>query len=263
MIGNALLLALREIRRNMLRAVLTTLGIVIGVGAVIALVTLGNGASASVTSSIASLGRNLVILQHGARRGFGGAGGAATGAPAFAVEDAEAIVREVANVRAVAPVAVRTESAVAGNQNHSTQVMGTDNAYFIARDWSVAQGRLFLDAEVRAGRTVCIIGQTLRASLFGAQNPLGTDIRVGSAPWEVIGVLEPKGQSTFGPDQDDTGVMPIRAMQRRITGNSNVGMVWIAGARTEDVPKIIGDVTQLMRERRHLTPAAPAAFQAN
>jgi len=263
MIGNALLLALREIRRNMLRAVLTTLGIVIGVGAVIALVTLGNGASASVTSSIASLGRNLVILQPGARRGFGGAGGAATGAPAFALEDAEAIMREVANVRAVAPVAVRTESAVAGNQNHPTQVMGTDNAYFIARDWSVAQGRLFLEAEVRAGRTVCIIGQTLRASLFGAQNPLGTDIRVGSAPCEVIGVLEPKGQSTFGQDQDDIVVMPIRAMQRRITGNSNVGMVWIAGARTEDVPKIIGDVTQLMRERRHLTPAAPADFQAN
>src|SRR5262245_5584541 len=239
MIGNAVLLALREIRRNMLRAVLTTLGIVIGVGAVIALVTLGNGASASVTSSISSLGRNLVILQPGARRGFGG-GGAATGAPAFAIEDAEAIMREVANVRAVSPVAIRTESAVAGNQNHSTQVMGTDNSYFLARDWSVAQGRLFLEAEVRAGRTVCIIGQTLRASLFGAQNPLGTEIRVGSAPCEVIGVLEPKGQSTFGQDQDDVAVMPIRAMQRRITGNTNVGMVWIAAARPEDVPKVIG-----------------------
>ena len=159
-------------------------------------------------------------------------------------------MREVANVRAVAPVAIRTESAVSGNQNHSTQVMGTDNSYFIARDWSVAQGRLFLDAEVRAGRTVCIVGQTLRASLFGAQNPLGTDIRVGAAPCEVIGVLEVRGQSTFGQDQDDVVVMPIRAMQRRITGNTNVGMVWIAGARAEDVPKIIGDVTQLMRERR-------------
>ena len=263
MIANAVLLALREIRRNMLRAALTTLGIIIGVGAVIALVTLGNGASESVTSSIASLGRNLVILQPGARRGFGGAGAAATGAPAFTIEDAEAIMREIANLRAVAPVAIRTEIAVTGNQNHSTQVMGTDNAYFIARDWDVAQGRLFLDAEIRAGRTVCIIGQTLKTSLFGSQNPLGTEIRVGASPCEVVGVLDPKGQSTFGQDQDDVAVMPIRAMQRRITGNNNVGMIWIAGTEPEAVPKIIGDLTQLMRERRHLTPAAPADFQAN
>jgi putative ABC transport system permease protein len=262
MIGNAILLALREIRRNMLRATLTTLGIVIGVGAVIALVTLGNGASESVTSSIASLGRNLVILQPGARRGFGGGGGA-TGAPPFSIEDAEAIAREVANVRAVAPVAVRTDIAVSGNQNHSTQVLGTDNAYFTARQWDAAQGRLFAEAEIRAGRMVCILGQTLRTALFGSQNPLDTEIRVGAAPCEVVGVLQSKGQSTFGQDQDDIVVMPIRALQRRLTGNTNVGMVWIAGAQAEDVPKIIGDVTQLMRERRHLTPAAPADFQAN
>ena len=263
MIANAILLALREIRRNMLRATLTTLGIVIGVGAVIALVTLGNGASESVTSSIASLGRNLVILQPGARRGFGGGGGAALGAPPFSVEDAEAIAREVANVRAVAPLAVRSDIAVSGNQNHSTQVLGTDNAYFTARDWDAAQGRLFAEAEIRAGRTVCILGQTLRTALFGSQNPLGTEIRVGATPCEVVGVLEPKGQSTFGQDQDDIVVMPIRALQRRLSGNTNVGMVWIAGAQAEDVTKIIGDVTQLMRERRHLTPAAPADFQAN
>jgi putative ABC transport system permease protein len=262
MIGNALLLALREIRRNMLRAFLTTLGIVIGVGAVITLVTLGNGASASVTSSISSLGRNLLILQPGARRGFGG-GGASLSAPPFALEDAEAILREISGLRAVAPVAVRTEVVVAGNQNHSAQVMGTDNAYFAARDWSLAQGRPFSEAEVRAGRTMCIVGQTVRTALFGSQNPIGTDIRVGDAPCEVIGVLEPKGQSTFGQDQDDVVIMPIRALQRRITGNTNVGMVWIAAGRAEDVPKLIGDITQLMRERRHLTPSVPIDFQVN
>ena len=262
MIGNALLLAMREIRRNMMRAILTTLGIVIGVGAVITLVTIGNGASASVTSSIASLGRNLVILQPGARRGFGG-GGASVSAPPFSNEDAEAIVREIANLRAVAPVATRTEVVVAGNRNHSAQIMGTDNAYFAARDWAVVQGRTFSEAEVRAGRTVCILGQTVRTTLFGSQNPLGTDIRVGDAPCEVVGVLEFKGQSTFGQDQDDIVIMPIRALQRRITGNADVGMVWIAASRAEDVPKMVGDVTQLMRERRHLTPAAPADFQVN
>jgi len=166
--GNALLLALREIRRNVMRAILTTLGIVIGVGAVITLVTLGNGASASVTDSIASLGRNLVILQPGARRGFGG-GGASVSAPPFSVEDAEAIQRDIAGLRAVSPVAIRTEIVVAGNQNHSAQIMGTDNAYFAARDWAIAQGRLFTEAEIRAGRTMCIVGPTVRTALFGNQ----------------------------------------------------------------------------------------------
>jgi len=262
MIVNAVLLAMREIRRNMMRAILTTLGIVIGVGAVITLVTIGNGASASVTNTIASLGRNLVILQPGARRGFGG-GGASIGARPFSVEDSEAIAREVSGLRAVAPVAIRTEVVVASNQNHSAQIMGTDNAYFAARDWGIAQGRIFTEAEVRAGRTVCILGATVRATLFGGQNPIGTDVRVGDAPCEVVGVLQPKGQSTFGQDQDDIVIMPIRALQRRITGDPDVAMVWIAAGRAEDVPKLIGDITQLMRERRHLTSATPDDFQVN
>jgi putative ABC transport system permease protein len=261
MIANAMALALREIRRYMMRAVLTTLGIVIGVGAVIAMVTLGNGATQSVSSSIASLGRNLVILQPGTRRGFGG--GAAASASPFTVEDAEAIKREVRNLRAVAPLTTRGETVIAGNQNHPTQAMGTDNAYFEVRDWRLSQGRTFSDAEVRGGRTVCIIGQTIRTALFGAQNPLGAVIRVGDAPCEIIGVLEIKGQSTFGQDQDDIVVMPIRAMQRRITGNTNVGMVWIGGNELADVPKVIADVAKLMRERRHLTQSAPDDFQAS
>ena len=262
MIGNAVLLALREIRRNLLRAGLTTLGIVIGVGAVIALVTLGNGASVSVTSSIQSLGRNLVILQPGTRRGMGG-GGAASGAASFTVEDVEAIKREVANVRAAAPIATRTETVVAGNQNHPTQVMGTDNAYFLARDWGIVLGRDFSEAEIRAGRTVCILGATVRTILFGSQNPLGTIIRVGDAPCDVVGVLDSKGQSTFGQDQDDIVVMPVRAVQRRIAGNTNVGMIWIGGTRAEDVPKMIVDITKLMRERRHLAGGAADDFQVN
>jgi putative ABC transport system permease protein len=263
MMLNALLLALREIRRNKVRAALTTLGIIIGVGAVIALVTLGAGASVSVTSSIGSLGRNLVILQPGNRRGFGGGGGAASGAAPFALEDDIAIRREIANVRAAAPVAMRTETVVAGNQNHPTQIMGTDNSYFTIRDWPVVTGREFSEAEIRAGRMVCILGRTVRIALFGAQNPLGTSIRVGDAPCDVVGVLDIKGQSTFGQDQDDVVVMPLRAMQRRITGNFNVGMIWIGGAHAEDVPKIISDTKRLMRERRHLSSGAPDDFQAS
>jgi putative ABC transport system permease protein len=262
MIGNAILLALREIRRNLTRAALTTLGIVIGVGAVIAMVTLGNGASASVTSSIAALGRNLVIRQPGTRRGPGGGGAAAT-APPFSDADGQAIARDVGNLRGVAPVAVRGVTVVAGNENHPTQAMGTNDDYFTVRDWPLASGRLFTEAELRGGRAVCILGQTVKTTLFGAQNPLGTDVRVGDVPCEVVGVLTPKGQSTFGQDQDDILVMPLRAMQRRILGNTNVGMIWIAAQSAEDVPKMIKDITTLMRERRHLAGGAEDDFQVN
>ena len=152
-------------------------------------------------------------------------------APPFTVDDAEAIQRDIAGLRAVSPVAIRTEIVVAGNQNHSAQITGTDNAYFAARDWPIEQGRLFTETEIRGGRTVCIVGQTMRTALFGSQNPIGAEIRVGTAPCEVIGVLAPKGQSTFGQDQDDIVIMPIRAVQRRLTGNNDVAIfVWIAAA---------------------------------
>ena len=261
MIGNALLLAVREIRRNLLRAGLTTFGIIMGVGAVIAMVTLGSGASASVTGSIASLGRNLVIIQPGTKRLSGG--GAASSSPSFTLEDVDAIRREIPDLRAVAPIALRTETVVAGNLNHPTQIMGTENTYFAVRDWFVGEGREFTEAEIRGGRTVCILGQKVKAELFGAQNPLGTNVRVRDASCEVVGVLALKGQSTFGQDQDDVVVMPLRAMQRRIIGSTSVGMIWVAGNTSRGMPKLIDDVTKLLRERRHLSNAAPDDFQAS
>jgi putative ABC transport system permease protein len=259
MIGDALILALREIRRNMMRASLTTLGVIIGVAAVIAMVTLGNGATVSVTSSIGSLGRNLLILSPGTRR----MGGAQSDASPFDPGDVDAIRRDIGSLRAVAPAAMRSEIAVAGNQNHPTQITGTDNSYFDARDWPLAQGRIFTDAEIRSGRPACVIGQTIRATLFGSQNPLGANVRVRDVPCDIVGVLTAKGQSTFGQDQDDLVVMPIRAVQRRLAGNNNVGTIWVAAERAEDVPKIKNDLTVLMRERRHLSPGTPDDFQAN
>jgi putative ABC transport system permease protein len=259
MIGDAVILALREIRRNMMRASLTTLGVIIGVAAVIAMVTLGNGATVSVTSSIGSLGRNLLILSPGTRR----MGGAQSDASPFDPGDVDAIRRDIAPLRAVAPAAMRSEIAVAGNQNHPTQITGTDNSYFDARDWPLAQGRIFTDAEIRSGRSACVIGQTIRTTLFGSQNPLGANVRVRDVPCDIVGVLTAKGQSTFGQDQDDLIVMPIRAVQRRLAGNTNVGTIWVAAERAEDVPKIKKDLTVLMRERRHLSPGTPDDFQAN
>jgi putative ABC transport system permease protein len=163
----------------------------------------------------------------------------------------------------VAPVAQRAEIVVAGNQNHSTQITGTDNNYFEVRDWPPVAGRSFTEAEIRTGRPACIIGQTIRTTLFGSQNPLGTEIRVRDVPCEIIGILSAKGQSTFGQDQDDLVVMPLRAVQRRLTGNTNVGMIWIGAERAEDVLKIKKDLTELMRERRHLSRGTPDDFEAN
>jgi len=258
-IGNALTLAIRELRRNLLRAGLTTLGIIIGVAAVIAMVTLGNGATASVTSSISSLGRNLLILSPGTRR----MSGASSDASAFDPGDVETVKREIANLRAVAPVVMRSEVAVQGNQNHPTQIAGTDNAYFDAREWPLTAGRVFTDAEIRSGKAVCVVGQTIRAKLFGAQDPLGAEIRVRDVPCGVIGILSVKGQSTFGQDQDDIVVLPVRTVQRRLAGNTNIGSIWIAAQRAEDVPKVKADLMRLMRERRHLARGTPDDFQAN
>lgn len=259
MIENALILAIRELRRNIMRAGLTTLGIIIGVAAVIAMVTLGNGATASVTNSISSLGRNLVIVSPGTRR----MGGAQSDASAFDPSDVEAIKREIGNLRAVAPVVMRSEVVVEGDQNHTTQIAGTDNAYFDAREWPLKSGRLFTDAELSSGKAVCIIGQTIRTTLFGSQDPLGAQIRVRDVPCDVIGTLSAKGQATFGQDQDDIVVMPVRTVQRRLAGNTNVGTIWIATERAGDMTKVKADLTRLMRERRHLARNTPDDFQSN
>ena len=175
MIGNAFILALREIRRNLMRAALTTLGIVIGVGAVIAMVTIGNGAREGVANSIESMGRNLIILQPGTRRGPGGGGSAS--APAFTQDDVDVITRQFANIR-VAALATRAATIIAGNRNHPTQVAGTSNAYLGVRDWPVIDGRIFTDAEMRAGRAVCVLGQTVKNILYGGQDPIGDEIRM-------------------------------------------------------------------------------------
>jgi putative ABC transport system permease protein len=259
MILDALLLALRELRRNVMRASLTTLGIIIGVAAVIAVVTLGNGATASVTSSIGSLGRNMLIASPGTRR----VQGAFADASPFTPGDFDTIKRDIPGLRAIAPVAMRSEVVVASNQNHTTQIVGTDNDYLVARDWPLTIGRIFTDAEVRSGRPVCVVGETIRTTLFGSQNAIGSEIRVRDVPCEIIGVLSTKGQSTFGQDQDDIVVMPLRVVQRRLAGNTNIGSIWISAERAEDVAKIKKTVSDLLRERRHLSPGTPDDFQAS
>ncbi len=258
MIGNAFILALREIRNNLMRAGLTTLGIIIGVGAVIGMVTLGAGATQSVTSNIASMGRNLLIVTPGERRA-----GALNSAPPFGNADAEAVQREIPDLAAVAPVVQSSVSAVNGNRNATTQAMGTTNAYFTAREWPLASGRQFTQAEVQAGKSVCVIGQTIVSDLFGAQNPLGANIRVDKISCQVVGVLVSKGQSTFGQDQDDLVVMPLRTVQRRIAGNTDIGSIWISVQEASQIGQAKSALEKLMRERRHLGGGALDDFQVN
>jgi putative ABC transport system permease protein len=257
MILNALLLALREIRNNLLRAGLTTLGIVIGVGAVIMMVTLGSGATRSVTSNIASMGRNLLFVAPGARRG------PLTSASTFQEADADAIQREVRGLAAVAPSLSRSAVALIGNHNRTTQVTGTTDAFFIARDWPVVIGRNFTLAETRAGKAVCVLGETVRRDLFGDQDPIGSRIRVDKVSCDVIGILDAKGKSTFGQDQDDAIVMPLRAVQRRLAGNTEVNIIWLSVANAPDTASVKDQTERLLRERRHISPGAADDFQVN
>ncbi len=251
MLWNTILLALREIKRNILRSFLTVFGIVIGVAAVITMVTIGGGATVQVRQQIASMGSNLLIMSPGKRIGPG----QATGSIPFKENDADAIAGGINSVAAVAPVSSQPIMAIFGNQNWTTQVTGTGNQFFKATNRSIRSGRQFSDSELRAGAAVCIAGETVRKKLFGGQDPLGENIRLQKLSCEVIGLLEGKGQSSMGMDQDDIVVIPLSAYQRRISGNQEVAIILVSvrdGAPTDRARRDIG---RLMRERRHLSPS--------
>ena len=243
-------LAQREIRRNVLRSTLTILGIVIGVAAVITMVTLGGGATAQVTEDISKLGTNLLHVRPG--QGHRGPGGARGSAKPFEEEDAEAIAREVAGLTAVAPASNAAGQAIYGNQNWSTSVTGTTNDFLKTRNWSLASGRLFTSGELHAGHAVCMLGETVKKELFGGMNPVGERIRLGKITFEVVGVLAEKGQSGFGTDQDDIVLIPLRTLQRRIAGNTNVPTIYVSARDGVSTAKVQKDIERLLRERRRI-----------
>ena len=250
MFWETILLAQREIRRNVLRSSLTILGIVIGVAAVITMVTLGGGVTAQVTSDIAKLGSNLLQVRPG--QGFRGPGGIRSGAANFKLVDAEAIAEEISGIEAVAPNASRGTQAIYGNENWSTTVTGSTNEFLKTRDWQLESGREFTDGEIRAGKAVCILGTTVKKELFGAQNPLDSSIRLQKLSCEVIGVLESKGQSSFGTDQDDFVLIPLRTFHRRIAGNTDVTAIFVSARDGVSTEKVQKDIEELMRERRNI-----------
>ncbi|MBN1805326.1 MAG: ABC transporter permease [Sedimentisphaerales bacterium] len=257
MLWDTLILAIREIRRHVLRSLLTVLGIVIGVASVIIMVTLGNGATVQVTEQISSLGSNLLMVTPGKRMG---PGRDSTASP-FKVADAEAIEREISSISAVAPSASQGATAIFGNENWSTTITGTNNQYLKVRNWSIETGRKFTDGEIRSGAAVCIIGDTIRKELFGQQTPLGQRIRLGKLSFQIIGLLEAKGQSTMGTDQDDVVLIPLRALQRRITGNKDISLIQVSVSDGTSTEKVQRDIESLMHERRHISSNEEDNFQ--
>jgi len=251
MLWTTIILALREIRRNVMRSFLTILGIVIGVGAVITMVTIGGGATAQIQEQIASMGSNVLIVTPGRRLGPG----QSSGNIPFKQADGEAILSDVSSIAAVAPVSSKSIQAVFGNENWSTSVTGSDNEFLRVTNRSIRAGRQFSDSELRAGAAVCLVGETVRKKLFGGQEFLGENIRLEKLSCQVIGILEAKGQSTMGADQDDIILIPLRTYQRRISGNLDIARFQLSvqdGASTEKAQK---DIRSLMRERRHLSPS--------
>ncbi len=248
MLLNTLLLALRSIRRNLLRSFLTILGIVIGVSAVITMVTLGNGATLAVQNQISSLGTNLLQVRPGQRMGPGGGGGAAP----FKEADGDAIASQIGGIIAVAPEARAASKLVANGRNWASSVIGSNNAWLITGNWKLSDGRQFSDDELRAGAAVCLIGQTVQRELFNSHGAVGQQLRVKQISCEVVGVLASKGQGAFGNDQDDMVLLPIKTLQRRITGNTRVQTLLVSMADGSDPDRVKASLTQLLRERRKL-----------
>ncbi len=246
---NTLLLALRSIRRNLMRSFLTILGIVIGVSAVITMVTVGNGATQGVQNQISGLGTNLLQVRPGQRMGPGSGG---SGAPAFKEADAEAIASQIGGVSAAAPESRSGGTLVANGRNWTSVITGSTNDWLTIGNWTLASGRLFTNDELRAGAAVCLIGNTIRRELFGNTTALGAQLRVKQISCEIVGVLASKGQGAFGNDQDDMVFMPIKTLQRRITGNTQVNTLLVSMAEGSDATRVKASLRQLLRERRKL-----------
>jgi len=244
-------MALRALRRNKLRTVLTMLGIIIGVAAVIAMVAIGNGATSQVEGQIAALGQNVVLVFAGSVTS-GGVKAGAFNAGTLKIPDADSIRREIPDAVAVSPE-VRTNAQVsAENQNWFTNVQGESPDYWSIRNWAFAEGTSFTDQDVRGANKVCVIGKTVANNLFGDDDPLGQIIRVKGIPFTIVGVLETKGFSVMGQDQDDTVIMPYTSAMKRILGATNLRTINVEAATADKIQAVQDEVADLLRQKHKI-----------
>ena len=251
--------AYRALRRNKMRSVLTALGIIIGVGAVIAMVGIGNGAKAQVEAQIASLGENVILIfsgsttSSGIRTGWGGAG-------TLKIEDAEAIRREVPGVIAVSEEVVSTSQVAAGNQNWFTRIYGESADYFDIRQWPLADGAPFTAQDVRSANKVCVIGRTTATEIYGNENPIGQILRIKNVPFTIVGVLMPKGLSPQGVDQDDIVVMPYTSAMKRVIGGTTLRNINVQIGDPAQIPAAQQQIISLLRQRHNIRPGRDDDF---
>jgi putative ABC transport system permease protein len=249
MLWESVKLALRTIRRNVLRSILTLLGIVIGVAAVIALVTLGQGTTDKVSADMAKLGSNMLIARPGA---------SAPGPPSgndsrsFTMRDIEALRSGLRNVRGVAPTSNKQEKVVYGTASLDVTITGTEPDYFTVQDWTFVDGTSFSDTDTRSGTNVCVIGATLVKDMFGGGSAMGETIRVGKMPCTVVGTLAAKGQSAFGSDQDNIVVMPLRTFLRRIAGNTRISTISVSASTPDDLSMVQATMADILRDTRRV-----------
>ena len=246
-------IAFRALRRNKLRTVLTMLGIIIGVGAVIAMVALGRGAKEQVQQRIAALGQNVILVfsgsvnRAGVHSGFGGAG-------TLTVEDALAIEKEVPGVAAVSPEARFSGQIMAGNNNWSTEGKGEGVDYLTIRQWDLAEGAMFTEADVRSAAKVCILGKTTADNLFPEEDAVGKTIRIKNVPVTVLGVLKPKGVSMMGSDQDDTVIAPYTTAMKRLAGVTTLRAINVQAESADQITEVQNGMTELLRQRHRIQP---------
>ena len=250
-IGSTFNVAFRALRRNKMRSVLTALGIIIGVGAVIAMVGIGNGAKAQVEAQIASLGQNVILIfsgsttSSGIRTGWGGAG-------TLKVEDAEAIRREVPGVVAVSEEVSSNTQVAAGNQNWFTRVLGESADYFDLRQWPLADGAPFTAQDVRSANKVCVIGRTTATQIYGNDSPVGQILRIKNVPFVITGVLMSKGLSAQGPDQDDVVVMPYTSAMKRVSGGTTLRNINVQVGSASQLQPAQQQIISLLRQRHNI-----------
>ena len=253
--------AFRALVRNKMRAALTMLGIIIGVSAVIAMVSIGQGASASVQAQIESIGTNLLFVSAGAQNVGGVRSGTGdSGTNTLTVEDLEAIKREVPSVSMVTPSINARSQLVAGNMNWNTSLLGVSDQYPEIRKWSVQTGAFFTDSDVRTAARVIVIGQTIADNLFPGMDAVGQTLRVANLPFRVVGVMAPKGQDPQGRDQDDTAFAPYTTVQKKVLGNTTVRIAYVSAVSQDATYTAQSQIGELLRQRHKLTANEPDDF---